>query len=283
MFCRLACRTVLLAGCLCGVLLAETAKPIGNTLPTLVVGPYPIGFIFPGFNTAAGLDAAALPYEKGTAFQVAAAPPINNDNTAMGFASLATSNKKLGIGAGYLGEFVKASPGAPSSTTQEAFAGLGYKLDPVSLGVGVRDVGIGQSGSQADVDFSLLYNGDNGLVLGGEAYNLNNGLDLALGVGFRGGKKYHIEADVLLPTNGVQGAFLVVAGAVSVPIFDVFFNLSYLLNTAPTVTAISAGTAFFYAFGIDFWLTDHLNFVFQYNTLPYYDSGFLTAGVTIAL
>jgi hypothetical protein len=280
---RFAWRALLLAGCLTRALWAETGKPITNTLPTLVIGPYPIGFLFPGFNTAAGINPAALPSEKATAFQAAVAPPINNDNLAMGFASLATSNKKLGIGAGYLGQFVKASPGIPSSTTNEAFGGLGFRLDPIQLGVGVQDVGIGRSGSQAQVDFSMLYNGDAGLVIGGELYDLNTNLDLALGVGFRSGKKYHIEADLLLPTGGGEGAFLVVAGAVAVPLFDVFFNLSYLVNTAPMVTSASGGTAFFYAFGIDFWVSDHVNFVFQYNTLPYFDSGFLTGGITIAL
>jgi hypothetical protein len=249
------------------------AKPIANPLPVGLIGASPVGLIFPGFNIAGSVNPAALPSDRATGIALAVTPE-GSAGTTRGFGSIATTDKKIGIGAGYLGTYTPTSS-ASNLLTHAAFAGLGFRMDSVQLGASVRNRALQTSGYPTEVDFGFLYTNDS-VTFGGVAYAANTNLQPGFGIGYKRGKTSHIEANILMPV-GSSATTLLVAGAMSIPAFDIFFSLRYLLGNY----ASSGSAAFGYIFGVALWPGEHLNFVAQYESFNSYSSGNITAGLTV--
>jgi len=233
-------------------------------LPTAQAFPTTGGILFPGLDVAAGVNSAALPLlGKATAFQVAVSPPLQTGDPLGGFAGLATSNKKFGLGAGYLGS---KNPG--SSITHGIFVGGGYDLDPVALGVQIRDLNI-QSGVNPGVDLGMILGSGHGTEFGVVLYDVNTSARMDLGVGFAD-KRYNVEANLLLPrfSNFNSDYVLTAAATVNASIFAMYFRVSYF--TQPNFWEET--------FGGLAWISPKWNVLVQLTT-----SRTLTAGLTFLL
>jgi len=261
-----------------GVGVARAENPITSAMPTGLVGPQPIGLVFPGFNIAAGVNASALAVEKATALQASFSPSTDGlgDNI---FGSFATSNKKIGLGGGYLGNR------AGGTMTHSAFGGLAYRFEAVTLGAGVRSVGIGGT-AVLQADASAMFTGQGGISVGAVGYDLGGSQLVGIGAGVKSKKAYHIEANVLLPLKQTSstGITAVVAGSMAASIFDIFFNVSYLYKSSTYVQPYPGNpSAFSYTFGAAAWMGHHFNLVLQYSTLPGTTLGRAAVGLTYVM
>ena len=81
-----------------------------------------------------------------------------------------------------------------------------------------------------DADIGLNYGEGKGLNFGFVMYHVNHASRMNLGVGFSGGKKYNIEADVMLPSfsNFSHSNYRVTVSAnIFVEFFSFYFQSAY--------------------------------------------------------
>ncbi len=168
---------------------------LGNAMPIGIIYPTPVGILFPGFNIAAGVNAAALPNgKKGTAMEVAAAPALKSGDSNSGMASIATSSQNIGWSLGYTNTTTNGD------MTHGLFSGVGFKLNNLQLGMALR--GNINNGFNPNVDAGMILHVSQDWVVGAVAYNLNNTPQAALGVGIGHPRKDNVEINVLTPAYG---------------------------------------------------------------------------------
>jgi hypothetical protein len=243
---------------------AEAAKGPMTALQLGAVYPDPAGILFPGLATAAGINAAALGNSKGTVIQAAYGPPMQAGDDHHYFASLATAKKGFGFGLGVDG-YSSSGGGA----TNGVFAGIGFNLERVALGIAVREADISNSFTPS-VDIGALFGEGQGVRFGFVFHNLETSPQLDLGLGWDGGKKYNLEFDVQLPPFGSGGGGLGMSLGANIFIqsFSFLFQSNY--NTA-------SGN-FSHILGIAVWLNQSVNLGVQFTTPRLW-----TIGLTLSL
>lgn len=236
---------------------------INSALPGGVIFPVPVGILYPGFNTAAGVNAAALPGgKKITAVQVAAAPALaTNDNNSY-FASMATSNSAIGWGLGYTGASTSAG------LTHGMFAGVGFNLKRINLGVGLRDSDL-SGGFSPNVDIGSKFDLGKDFTFGAVAYNLDDtsNMQFAAGIGYGHPRKDNVEINLLTPAGGGSDYMVTFAATVYTGKFGTTFRTSYAMESQ----------AFNHTLGLLYWLGSSMNVILQLTT-----PRTLTMGITVA-
>lgn len=227
--------------------------------------PDPAGILFPGIATAAGINPAALGFaDKSTAIQLAYGPPVLSGESHRYFASFATAKKGVGFGAGINGNTVNGD------VNNGAFLGMGFDFERVALGLTVREGNL--SGPLApSVDVGLLFGKGQGLRAGLVLYGLEEAQRLDLGIGYNGGKRYNLEANVLLPpfNSFSGGSFTLSLGAnLFVEFMNFLFRTTYLTGSDTLIHTIGAGA----------WLNQKFNLGVQFTTRHEW-----TAGITLVL
>ncbi len=241
---------------------AESVGGVGNLsnpLPAGVIYPTPVAIVYPGFNIAAGVNAAALTAGKrATAGLLAAAPPLQSGDSISYLASIATSTNRLGWSIGYLG-----AQGS-SGMSHGMFAGVGFSLAPFSFGVGLRDSDM-SGGFNPNVDFGSRLEFGKDWAMAAVVYNLDQTPGASLGLGYGRKKKESIEMNFLMPTFGSTDYAVTIAATVYTGRFGTTFRTSYFLTSK----------AFSHTLGGLIWLTPSFNVLLQL-TSP----RTLTAGIT---
>lgn len=226
-----------------------------NTVPVPQLFSYPSGLVFPGLNGAAAINAAALPASgRATAVQAAFTPSLQSGDPMGIFGGIAMARKGLGLGLGI--EHTSVS----NLSTLGGFAGAGFAWDALSLGVGLRDSDL-DGGFSPQVDVGLLVGEGKdrrGVAFGAVFYNLNTTAVLGAGIGYRGGKKYHLEANVVLPPfSDMDGNYTITAAAtINAGIFGLFFRTSYFTQPSD----------FSHTVGALAWISQRFNLIAQFTT-----------------
>lgn len=231
--------------------------PAGQPFPT------PTGILFPSITSAGGTNAAALPLAgKLTAVQAGYSKGTSSDPEQY-LASVAATSKNFGLNLGYLGTKVGGSQ------VNGGFVGAGFFLQPVAMGINLRDDDV-NGGASPSVDLGLIANEQKNFTFGFVVYNLNTAAQLNAGIGFGGGKKYNMELNVLLPpfsnsngTTAVTAAGTIYAGE-SV---GISFRTTYF----------SQSKTYEHCFGVAGWLTETLSLFAQFTTPRTW-----TGGLTLA-
>ncbi len=227
---------------------AVHASAYQNVFPIARFYPETSGILYPGINSAAGINPAALPQSSdATSVQLGFSPAPSQWEDHRAFGSVATSNGKLGFGMGYEGNILN------SALTHNAFAGIGYKIQSVSLGVGVREYNLA-TGLQpsADVGFKAhLKVIDIGFVF----LNLQGTAQAAVALGAQSYDQFNVEATVLLPPfSNLAGNYLLsVSAQLAVKMVSFYFRGSYHTQW----------NAFEYSVGAGFWLGKTLHLAAQ--------------------
>lgn len=254
---------------LCLPLFARGGGGMVHPLASNHIFPIPAPILFPSFTTAAGTNPAALGLSGKVAALQGAFSPGQNSSGQEYYAGLAASSQKMGVGLGYLGDK------NGSKMTNNVFAGAGFKIDPVALGIGLRQ--FDTSGKLSpNVDLGLIAGeggsggggGGNGLRFGFVVYNLNVASQLDAGIGFSGGKKYNMEVNVLLPpfSNMDAGYVFTIAGTVyAADVVGLTFNSSYN----------STSKDYLHTVGINAWLWEPVCVFVQFSTPRTWTSGLM--------
>lgn len=222
-----------------------------SSMPVGRVHPLPGGILYPGFNTAAGRNPAAIPLTgKGSALQLAATPAFQSSDSTDLFGSVATTRGSFGFGAGYLGSSYN------SQLTNGFFAGMGYNFDPASVGIAVRDFDVRSGNTSVDVGFQFETKQE--ITLGAVLYDVNNTSRAAIGVGTKSGKRYNLEANVLLPPfNNMDGGYV---GTLSASIFPGMIGFHF------STSYYTAAKSWDYVVGVGVFASDMIHIALQYAT-----------------
>lgn len=178
--------------------LVKAGSPGGifNSIPGGITATNPVGFVFPGFNSAAAVNPAALALgKKAVAFQALYSPPLQAGDSTNYFASIAASVKNTGWSLGYTGA------GSGSTLTHGMFAGVGFSLKPISLGVGLRSAAF-SNGFNPNVDLGAQLQLGGSFTMAAVAYAVDSGLQAGLGLGFGKPRQDNVELGVLMATPG---------------------------------------------------------------------------------
>lgn len=245
------CIAITFAACAFGRTGTPTVGGTDNTIPFQNHYTGLGGIVFPGFNTAAGVNAAALANgKKGTSIQVTGAPALQSGDNSTYTGSLATSSSRVGWGIGY-----NALQSSSGTLNHGMFAGVGFTLGPLSLGMGMRDAAI-VSGFNPEVDFGAT------LVLGGDfhaaavVYDVATSHVVAAGVGYGRAKRENVELNVRAPVPGSADYTLTFAATFYAGPFGTHFRTSYLTSSR----------TYNHTLGGLLWLGDHLNVMIQLTT-----------------
>jgi hypothetical protein len=236
-----------------------------NPFGLATIFPDPAGILFPGMATAAGINAGALGIERATTMQLAYGPPVIEGESHRYFGSFATSKKGIGFGAGINGS---AKDG---NFTNGAFAGIGFDLETVGMGLAVRVPDLANLSRTPNVDVGMIFGKASGIRAGFVLYNLESAMQLDLGVGYSSGKNYNLEANILLPPFGnlSNGNFGLSLGAnLFIGALNFLFRSTYYTATDSLVSTLGAGV----------WLNQKINLGIQF-TSPH----IWTAGLTLVL
>ncbi len=223
-----------------------------HPLPAGQMFPTPAGILFPPVTGAGGINAAALPLaDKVTSVQAGYGRNGNGDREQY-LGSLAATSKNFGLNVGYLGEK------AGGSTVSGGFLGAGFVVDPLALGLNLRDADM-SGGASPSVDLGLIANQQKNFTFGFVMYNLNSAAQLNAGVGFGGGKKYNMELNLLLPpfSNSNGDYAVTVAGTI---------YAGEVLGLSFRTTYFSSGKTYEHCFGVAGWVTDTLSLFAQFTT-----------------
>lgn len=237
------------------------AGSIENAFPMARYYPQPVGLLYPGFNVAAGVNAAALPSAgRDTAVQLAYSPGSTADAHEM-FGSVAHSKGNIGFSAGYQGFLFNGA------MNHGAFVGLGAEVSNFAFGLGLRDDDVG-GGVNPMVDAGMIINLkilDLGLVF----YDLNGTARLGVGVGSKSGSRFNLEANVLLPpfSNLDSSYIFTLSAQLSVGIAIVHFRTSLHTGSGNLNHTVGLGA----------WVTKSVLLAVQYTTPDR-----LVGGVTIS-
>jgi hypothetical protein len=236
---------------------ATFAKGSYNLLPSAVMFPGLSGILFPSIPGAGGVNAAALPLAgKANAVQLSYSRSGNSGPEAY-YGGTAFTSKSFGVSLGYLGSKIG------NTVFHNTYAGAGFAIQNVSLGINVRSFNLAKSGATNDVDLGLIVGEGKGLTFGFVVYNLSGTAQVDVGIGFAGGKKYNMEFNFLLPpfSGGSHYAFTLAGTIRPVDAFGLHFKTSYFSNydsrSSSSYQHIVGGTVHFSeVFGI----------LFQYGT-----------------
>lgn len=193
-----------------------------NILPTATMWPTPNGILFPNVATAGGVNAAALPLA-GKATVVQGAYTKVTDNLSEFYGGVGMTSRKFGVSLGYLGDKIG------NNLVHNSYAGAGFAIDQVSLGLNVRRFNWSGSASTG-VDLGLIAGEGKGFTWGFVVYNINGPhTQVTGGVGFGGGKKYNMELNFAIPPfNGGSVYIITAAGTINPSeVFGVHFKTSY--------------------------------------------------------
>lgn len=195
-----------------------------NILPTASFYPTPNGILFPNIAAAGGVNAAALPLA-GKATVVQGAYTKVNSSASELYGGVGMTSRKFGVSLGYLGDKIG------NNLVHNSYAGAGFAIDAVSLGINVRRFDWSGT-SSTGVDLGLIAGEGKGFTWGLVVYNLNsnnNSTRLTGGIGFGGGKKYNMELNFTLPPfNGGSVYVITAAGTINPSdAFGVHFKTSY--------------------------------------------------------
>lgn len=243
----------------------EGAKSAVAPFQLGTVYPDPAGILFPGLATAAAINPAALGNAKGTAIQVALTPGLSSGDATDYFGSFATSKKGFGFGLG-----IDGTARGGGSFTNGGFVGMGFNLERVALGLSVQDADLSDSTSPS-VNVGALFGEGQGLKFGFVFYHLENSPQLDLGVGWGAGKRYNLEANILLPpfSQFSGGSYGLSLGA------NIFIeSLSFLFRT----TYYTGPNSYVHTLGVGIWLNQMFNLGIQFNTPRHW-----TFGLTLVL
>jgi len=234
---------------------------LGNALPVGLIYPTPVGILFPGFNIAAGVNAAALPNgKKGTALEIAAAPSLKSGDSTSGLVSIATSSQNIGWSLGY------TNTTTDSTMTHGLYSGVGFKLGDVQLGMGLR--GALSNGFTPSVDAGMIVHTSQTLVLGAVGYNLDSAPQVAVGIGVGHAKKDNVELNVLTPPFG---------NSLAVKTYLVTFSATVYTGAFGTIFRSSYDTtagSFSETLGALIWLGQDVNFALELTTPRTLTAGF---------
>lgn len=211
--------TLVLLGLLpCSPLLAKSSGKVKRGLPGAL--------IFPHFDSAALINASTLVHNKGTAVQGLYSPPPSSGETHQYQLGVASASKKFGLGMGYTGY-------SDTQATHGAFAGLGFLIETLSLGLSIRDPNV-ENDFDPDVDFGLDLAIDKSVHLGVVLYNINRTPNVALGVGYVKENKYFLEANLgFQNVNNIDTSnyTLTLAAGVYAGIFGMGFQTNYYASS----------------------------------------------------
>ena len=224
---------------------------IGNALPAGVTFPTPVGILYPGLNVAAGVNAAALPGgKKVTSLQLAGAPALSDTDSTSYFGSLAFSNTNLGWSVGYTGS-------SGTTLTNGMFAGVGFNLGRINLGIGLRDTDL-SGGFSPNVDIGLKIDMGKDFTFGAVAYTMDttSASQYAIGLGYGHRRKDNVELNVLTPAGGGSDYAMTFAATVYTGRFGTNFRTSYFMGSQ----------SFSHTLGALYWLGEKLNVMLQLNT-----------------
>lgn len=232
---------------------AEASK---SKIPAFQLGsvfPDPAGILFPGPATAAAINPAVLGNSKGTVAQAAFGPGLRSGDPHHYFGSFATAKKKFGMGFG-----IDGLANGGGNFTNGGFVGMGFNLERIALGLGVRDANVSDSIGPS-VDVGCVIGEGQGLTGGFVLYHLESSPQAALGIGFNGGKKYNLELNVVLPRfNSFSGGGygLSIGANLFIDLFSFLFRTTYY--TSPRT--------YVHTLGIGIWLNQSFNVGVQLNT-----------------
>jgi hypothetical protein len=215
---------ILLFSCLS---LSLFARGNYNVLPTSSFFPTPNGILFPNITTAGGVNSAALPLAgKATNFQWTYGRAGKNGPDEF-FGGVGMTSKKFGVSLGYVGNRFG------DTLINNTYAGAGFAVESVSLGINARRHDWSRNNTSTDVDLGIIVGSGKGFTWGLVIYNINGTARLDGGVGFGGGKKYNMELNVLLPASGSDVYAITAAGTINPSdIFGVHFKTTYFSDTA---------------------------------------------------
>lgn len=204
--------------------------PVHNVFPTVQ------GILFPSMLTAAGVNPAALP-QRGkslTALGINYSPPPNGQDHQYSV-DIASGNKTMGLGGGYLGSL-------GDNPSNGIFLGGGFKAASTSLGLGLRDTNI-NDGFVPQSDLGIIANGTD-LSYGVVLYHMESSPQLDFGIGLGKDKNYNFEINVLLPPMATafrEGAAYTLTAATTVyaGIFGLSFTSSYTTSPPEVSQAVS--------------------------------------------
>jgi hypothetical protein len=227
----------------------RTANNLGNPLPIGLIAPSPVGIVYPSFNSAAGVNPAALALgKKLTSLQLAGAPSLQAGDSTTYLASLATTTKNTGWSLGYDGT------SGSGSMTHGIFAGVGFKLDPVSLGLGLR--GTISSGFNPNVDAGLRFAVSQNVTVAAVARSLDSTLQAGGGIGINNGKNNNVEISYMMPATTGGSALVTFGATVYTGNFGAIFQSSYYLSSK----------TFTHTLGALYWLASNFNLTAQLTT-----------------
>lgn len=202
-----------------------------NPLPSAMIFPSPVGILFPGFNVAAGVNPAALPLPgKANSVQLAYTPSLRRGDDSSVFAGAAIAKKGLGVGLGY--QRTQTS----STKIQGIFGGVGFAMDSMSFGLGLRDSQV-DGGFSPNVDIGFIVGNQKngkGVSFGGVFYNLDHYPQMALGIGYGNVKRYNLEANILMPPFDYLGTgyyIFTLSATLRAEFLSLYFRSSYPTRT----------------------------------------------------
>lgn len=245
----------ILSALLASATVLGAAKARIPSAPTALIYPDPGGILFPGFQVAAGTNPASLTYfEKAKSLQAAYSPALTHDDGHGYFGSFAYGSKNFGLGLGVSGRYLNRN------NTNGVFLGSGYRFQKVALGLAIRDPRLSGSFSP-NVDLGLMFGEGKGLTLGLVVYDIDNSGRMDLGVGFSGGKKFNVEANLLFPSfsrlSDSHSDYRVLVSA------NIFMDFLAVTLQSGYFTHLKE---FSHTCAITAWFTEWLNLILQYHT-----------------
>ncbi len=226
---------------------------LGNALPMGLIYPTPVGILFPGFNIAAGVNAAALPNgKKGTAFEAAVAPSLQSGDSTTSMASIATSSQNIGWSLGYTNTM------GSGAMAHGLFSGVGFKLGGVQLGMGLR--GVLSNGFSPSVDAGMLFHLSQDWVFGAVGYGLDSSPQVAIGLGVGHARKDNVELNLLMPAFGSSSVTKTYLATFSATVYAGAFGTIFRSTYDTTAKSFSE------TLGAMIWVGQDLNFALELTT-----------------
>lgn len=214
----------------------------------------PGGIAFPAIYHAAGVNAASLTSQKGYVVEAGYGPEGDPWTVDRAEAAFVASQKSFGLGVQYLG--LHDSGG---NWTHGGAIGAAARLDPVSLGVGLRDSNV-SAGAEPAVDLAIDFQpegGGQGVHAGGILYEVNGGPYLGVYLGMIKEKQHFLEASIVTPRFGRSGDYQFgVAAGVHAGIFGVSFFSRYYTSSRTFAHTLGAGI----------WIMEFWNVGIQFDT-----------------
>lgn len=223
----------------------------GPAIPSHSIYPIPSGIIFPSLLTAAGVNPAALPQKSNevASFGINYSPPPSGGPHQAGI-NIAKGDRRLGLGAGYIGSVEPAG-----AAIHSVFLGGGFRSESTSLGISMRDGDL-KNGFSPETDIGILAQGPADLTYGLVLYHMDRSPQIDLGVGFGKERSYNFEINVLMPP--IKSAFQPGASytfTAATTVYASIFGLSFVSSYTTVPAQVTQGVSFLIALSRDFAIT----------------------------